>query len=231
MALTARGNRAAFVKGGGAFGIEASGMDGATEMLAMLQKLGASTQGISLLAKKYPGTDTTVGDVINYLAGFDKDGETAIEPPGGVVRDIRPTSEDADYAANLFVKRVESRLRMMSKRGAKYLKRWDEAARARFIASGSKAADAAAAAGLREGGKHIKEIMTRRVEAGMYAPPTSDAYKVWRFNKYGISPSVALRASGLLVKNLQGGQLKLSSRGTLAEKFLSIADEATDSLI
>lgn len=212
MAITKRSARAGLIKSGGIIDIKADGVDAATEVLAILAGLGATTVGVSLAAKKYPGgSGPTVGDVINFLAGKDRDGETDVKPPGGIKRDIRPTSEDSDAAARLLVTEAERRLRMTTRHG-KALKRWGAGAKAAFLKDGQKVADNIAAAGLRAGGKLIKKIMSNRVESGMYRPPTSEDYARARLKKYGIAPSVALRASGLLLKNLQGGRLLLSRR-------------------
>ncbi len=194
----------------GSLTVQQSGMDGAVELLTALGNLGSNVTGISLNAKERDENGSiTNADVVNFLAGCDKDGEPADH--SGPVRDIRPTDEDSDEAAQIFIDKVTRRFNMRKKRGG-FKKKWSKAARAKFVARGKKMADDATMMGLRAAGRHIKKIMSERVQRGEYDKVT-ESYATARERKYGVPRSSVLKASGQLLRNLEGAQLKIHKKG------------------
>ena len=183
------------------------GLDGMTEMIALMQSLGATkVAGIQLDAKKDGKINNA--EKIEYLA----------EPEHGPSRDIRLTDKDRTLAANAYLNRVSNVMRMISKQGRPY-KRWDEKQRALFVKQGQKKAENANASGFRAAGKLAQKILQDRVESGGFEPPTNAAYATWRQNMYGIPKSVALKASGSLIRNLTGTPLTLTYSRSFLENI------------
>ena len=121
----------------GSLTVQQSGMDGAVELLAALGNLGSDITGISLNAStRDENGSITNADVVNFLAGCDESGNPSAGHEGAV-RDIRPTDEDADAAAQIFIDKVTRRFNMRKKRGG-FKKKWNKAARARFVARGKR---------------------------------------------------------------------------------------------
>jgi hypothetical protein len=199
---------------------KAQGLDNAQEMLMMLNKLGSNIMGISLKADSRDSGANNAA-IINYLAGKHADGSDS-ESHKGPIRDIRPTEDDSDAAAAQFLEKVENRLRLIAKK--KRLAK-TAAQRATLEKLAKNAADEASRTGFRAAGKLIVKILSDRVESNAYEPPTSEEYARRRQNLYGISPGVSLRASGRLLRNLQGGRLKLFTKQTLGAQFESFLSQ------
>ena len=80
--------------------IQVSGLETTQEMSGLLGSLGSKIGGAYLKADQREG-DIHNGDVVNFLAGRNKDGDVN---PGhrGPIRDIRPTQTDGDQAARKY---------------------------------------------------------------------------------------------------------------------------------
>jgi hypothetical protein len=202
----------------GLIDVQAAGMDQATEMLALLGQMGSMVRGGYLKAQKREEDRTlTNGDVLQFLAGNKKDG-TPSTSHKGPIRDALPTKQDADEAGRIFVRAVEKSLNMISKRGKRF-KRWDEKASRKFILSGKKKADQASASGLRKAIKQVRDRMATRISSGLFTPPTSVKYALWRLNKFSRPPHVTMKASGQTLKNVTSGTIKIEKPKTFGQQI------------
>ena len=143
------------------------------------------------------------GDVIQFLAGNDKEGR----PSGnhrGPIRNILPTKADSDAAAKKYLDRMENRLKVLGSKST-----WKQYKGLKQIsAQDKKAAHQAAASGLRLAMQHLSSVMADRVESNNYEK-VSENYAAWREKKYSIPHNIVLRASGQLLANLKGARVRI----------------------
>ena len=147
------------------------------------------------------------GDVIQFLAGNNKAGRPSASHKGPK-RSILPGQADNDKAAAIYVKRLENRLRVMARKrgtisGVKEFRR-----KRKLSADDKKAADSAAASGLRLAMKSLQSAMVNSIEFGSHAQVT-ERYAIARERKFGTPHGVVLLASGQLLVNLQGARVRI----------------------
>ncbi|MCP4640651.1 MAG: hypothetical protein GY851_09470 [bacterium] len=178
--------------------IKSKGMDKVAAQMALLANLGATVKGIALHgATRKGGMDS--GDVIGFLA------------EGG--RDISPTEDDSDEAAQAYLLKVEERLRMMKSKGWVTSRKGQVAIVKGAELEGKRAAGGAQSIALREAGKVMTKILRDRVTQqttndGNKADAVSPAYATWREYKYQVPKSTVFRATGQLLAELNVSGLR-----------------------
>jgi len=194
---------------------KSKGLDSVGRIMRSLAALG-NISGAQLDAdnRQGPKEDHSIhnGDVINFLAGDDENGR----PSGshrGPKRDIRPDKADTDKGAKLYLDRVENRIRVLASKST-----WAQYSAGKRVSLKNKRdreiMENVAESGLRAAMGHYQKVMSSNVESNKYEK-VSTPYAQQRERDYQIPHGIVLRASGQLLKNLQGARFRLYRGGKL----------------
>lgn len=190
---------------------KAIGVEGAKRIMDLV--LASSKVGAAWVSD--PRNDgITNKEVIKHLAEGNRKASESIK------RDIRPTKEDSEKAAQIFVKELAKKMQIAGRKTS-----------AGSPVSREKAAKQGIVIAMKKAAKYTAKVMYDRVKkqqdnTGAKAHPVGEKYAKQRLRKFGVSESVVFVASNQLANALQKGKVKIDFKGLKISGLLSAVNRA-----